>query len=343
MDHKIKLLADATLHNVALAFPAPFSLSFYDNNTPLQEQLQSNDILVCRSTLKVDEGLLKGSSIKLIASASSGVDHIDKTYLKTQNIPLFDAKGANADAVADYILANIAYLQLTHNIQGKKVGIIGMGAIGSLIANRLQLLGFDITPFDPWLDAYHKNPFESLYACDYISLHANVHEMQPYPSKKLLNKAFFKKLSPQTVIINAARGALIDEEALLEAEQPFIYCTDVYNHEPQINPKMVARATIATTHIAGHSIEAKQRAIFYLSQQIHKAYGLKEPSFPSLNQGSPTYSVNQNNWQKKILQHYNPSIETKYLKAALNKQDAFMQLRKAHLRHEWQLIIDGPQ
>ena len=107
----MKILADATLSNLDIAFPSPFQFFLYHNSEELSLLLSQADILLCRSTLKVDRTLLRYHCLQVVATASSGYDHIDVAYLKTQNISLMDANGSNAIAVGDYVLSVLAHLQ----------------------------------------------------------------------------------------------------------------------------------------------------------------------------------------------------------------------------------------
>src|SRR5690554_546410 len=100
----MKILADASLPGLLQAFPKPFQLTLYHELKEVPQLLSGKEILLCRSTLKIAEPLLKGHSLRYLATASSGTDHIDKAYLRANSIELFDAKGSNATAVADYVI-----------------------------------------------------------------------------------------------------------------------------------------------------------------------------------------------------------------------------------------------
>src|SRR5215216_4685059 len=250
MNHKIKLIADASLPALDLAFPTPFLLFKYKNEEELVAHLKNQEILLCRSSLKIDKAFLKESSLKTVATASSGVDHIDQDYLNHQGIRLVDAKGSNALAVADYILASLAYLQKEQGFKGKKIGIVGLGEVGTVVAKRLAYLGFHLSYYDPFVASFSQN-WKDILSSDLISLHANLHDKQPFPTRRLCNADFFAQLKPKAILINTARGEIVDEQSLLTANKDFIYCTDVFSHEPAIHEEVIARATIATPHIAG--------------------------------------------------------------------------------------------
>lgn len=340
MPTPVKILADATLPGLPDLFKPPFILTRYHNPDQLHDLLTNHDVLLCRSTLRVDAKLLANSSIQCVATASSGTDHIDSAYLKQRQIRLFDAKGSNARSVADYVVASLAALLQEGTLMGKLAGVIGVGEVGSRVVTRLRAIGFDVICFDPvkaQQDNHHVyGTLTDLFACDLICIHANLHESAPFPSKDLLDAAFLAQLKPYVTLINASRGEIVNEEALLAATKPITYCTDVYCNEPSIDPRIVAFSTLCTPHIAGHSIEAKQMAVVQISQQLHQHYGLTMPSVClPLSNDLPVSSL-EKKWPERVLDLYDPRLETNALKAAIDKQSAFLVQRKAHqYRHDF--------
>ncbi|MDF1827627.1 MAG: 4-phosphoerythronate dehydrogenase [Legionellaceae bacterium] len=338
----VNILADASLPHLDTLFKAPCHLTTYKNNDELLNALPHHDVLLCRSTLRVTADLLINSKLKCVATASSGVDHIDVEYLKTQNIKLFDAKGCNAEAVSDYVLSTLAYLDTQHKLPGMRIGIMGAGEVGSRVSTRLQALGFKVFLYDP--PKAHRNPafiscsLEAFTSCDVLCIHANLHNTQPHPTRDFLNAEFLQSLRPHTVIINAARGGMLDEQALLNSKHPITYCTDVYQAEPQINPEIIHRALICTPHIAGHSIEAKSDAVLHISKALHQYFKLKPPA--TLTYPKITLNSLDNSWQARALAHYNPIHETLKLKQAQDKHAEFINLRRAHHnRHNFSQYI----
>ncbi|STX43135.1 erythronate-4-phosphate dehydrogenase [Legionella donaldsonii] len=337
----MKILADATIPGLVQAFPQPFELTVYKEGENIAELLSGQDILLCRATLKVNEQLLKGHSLRYVATASSGTDHIDSAYLKMHAITLLDAKGSNAVAVADYVIATLAYLQRDHSFQGTKAGLIGVGEVGSKVKERLAAANMEVLCYDPPKSKRDTNFYSitltELADCDLICVHASLHEEPPYPSRNLINAALLKRLKPGCVIINASRGGIIDEKALLQTPS-VIYCTDVYNNEPFINPEIVNFSRLCTPHIAGHSIEAKYAAVFILSQKLHTCYDLSPPtmgSFLATTANLPPLPETQS-WQDCVLSLFNPVVETNLLKNSSNLAATFTELRKAHKnRHDF--------
>lgn len=337
----MNILVDATLPHVVELFGSPFRISLYKTPEEAHNLLPGHDILLCRSTLNVTAEFLAGSSIQCVATASSGVDHIDIDYLKNQGIRLLDAKGCNARAVADYVVATLARLYTNNLVLGNKAGVIGVGVVGSQVVRRLQAAGFEVICFDPLRETldtdYDYRPLADLQTCDLLCVHANLHNEPPYPSVNLLSTDFLSRLKPGTIIINAARGGIINEDALLTIKSPITYCTDVYLNEPAVNGKIIDFATLCTPHIAGHSIEAKSDAVVKISQQLHQHFGLTP--ITGLGNYSPVILPTVPNmlyWQDTILSIYDPFIDTQLLKSATDKARAFVIQRQAHKnRHDF--------
>lgn len=337
----MKILADASLPLLEVAFPPPFELSLYQNNAEVHELLNEHTILLCRSTLKVNQNLLQpAASLRYVATASSGHDHIDDLYLESQGIELLDAKGCNAKAVADYVITILAFLQTKHGFCGNKAGIIGLGAVGSEVKARLLTAGMHVFCYDPPKSKQEPQfvscELEAITECDLVCVHANLHEDAPFPSKNLLDASFLNQLKPGAALINAARGGLVNEAALLQTdEHKLLYCTDVYENEPAINSAIVKHALICTPHIAGHSIEAKQRAIGILSEKLHACYQLTSPTnLPFILKKRPLRLAA--NWQETLLSIYNPDYETQQLKQSTDLTKTFITLRHAHhTRHDF--------
>lgn len=332
----MKILADASLPHLDMLFQAPCHLATYTNQDELLSALlhDDHDVLLCRSTLHVTAELLSNSKLRCVATASSGVDHIDLDYLNTQNIQLLDAKGCNAEAVSDYVLSTLAYLDMHQKLPGKRVGIMGAGEVGSRVNARLHALGFEVLLYDPPKASINPDfiscSLEDFSSCDVLCIHANLHNTQPYSTQNFLNTEFLQSLKPNTVMVNAARGGMLDEQALLHIKHPITYCTDVYQSEPKINPEIISYATLCTPHIAGHSIEAKSDAVLHISQALHRAFKLRPPA--ALTYPKLTLDSSDDSWQARALAQYNPIHETLKLKQAYDKNAEFLNLRRAH-RH----------
>jgi len=336
----MKILADASLPGLVEAFPKPFELSTYLHANEIPNLLKDQQILLCRSTLQVNESLLKGHSLRYVATASSGTDHIDSLYLKNNAIELIDAKGSNAVAVADYVIASLAFLQKYKGFSGLKAGVIGVGEVGEKVVKRLAAAGMEVHSYDPLRSENDPHFFsctlDTITQCDLVCIHANLHDNPPYSSRNLFDKRLLNRLKPNAVIINASRGGIVNEEALLQQKKPIIYCTDVYYNEPDINPEIIRLATLCTPHIAGHSLEAKCEAVRMVSRKLHTRLHLSSPTFSEPAIEATNLSNTFKHWQDIALHLYNPFEETNFIKSANNLQQSFLNLRKAHQkRHDF--------
>lgn len=336
----MKIIADAALPDLSQAFPEPFKLSFYRNKEELKQNLNQQDVLLCRSTLKVNDELLGNSSLQYIATASSGIDHMDQDCLQARQIQLISAKGANATAVADYVIASVAYCKKKAWLNGKTAGIIGVGEVGSRVSQRLLAAGFKVLSYDPpkalLSPSFPSVSMEELFQCHLLCVHAHLHSDAPYPSKNLLNKDFFRRLNPGTVIINASRGGIVNEYELLRSKQALVYCADVYDNEPDVDKEVISCAASCTPHIAGHSLEAKFAAVALISRQLHEKAGLPPPVYAFPNNPPPLSIDHGQSWEDVVLSLYDPSLETQTLKQAEDLKESFIQLRKAHhFRHDF--------
>ncbi|OYV54744.1 MAG: hypothetical protein B7X00_01065 [Legionella sp. 21-45-4] len=333
----MKLLADSSLPFLN-CFESSFDVTLFSDETSLKANLEHHDILVCRSTLNVNQALLENASIQCVATASSGVDHIDIDFLETQGIALFDAKGCNARAVTDYILSSIAYLMQSGHVIESPIGIMGVGMVGRLVARQLEALHFKTRCYDP--PRMQREPgfvscsLDELIACNVILIHANLHRHHEWPTEHFINADFLNRLAPHSILINAARGNIVEESALLNANPSLIYCTDVYACEPNINPLIIARATLCTPHIAGHSIEGKLNAVKMLYHKLCERY--ERPLDASIQLSPQHLLAFSEPWPNQVLKAYSPINETQKLKTSRDKKSAFLNLRKAHSkRHEF--------
>ncbi|MGC1183462.1 NAD(P)-dependent oxidoreductase [Legionella sp.] len=343
----MNILADATLPGLEHAFPGPFRLTLYHHLDEVNQLISGQDILLCRATLKVTDELLKNHSLRYLATATSGKDHLDDKWLAAQNVQIIDAKSCNARAVADYVVSTLAYLDQYPLIQGNKAGIIGLGNVGTQVAARLQVAGFELLTYDPPKELRQPHVFQSclleeLYEVDLLCIHAELHDTPPHASRNLLDQQFFANLKPNCVIINAARGGIVNEESLLTSRQTLTYCTDVYLNEPNIDKRIIDKATLCTPHIAGHSLEAKYIAVAMISNSLHQILGLPSPQFAIPEMQHSFDLPHYKSWQKNVLSIYNPIKETVLLKEAINKESAFLKVRKNHKnRHDFHLYINA--
>lgn len=241
------------------------------------EMVENADALLVRSVTQVNEALLaKAKKLRFVGSATAGLDHVDQTALRNRGIAFYAAPGSNANSVVEYALAAIAAHSntLERLLAGARVGIVGQGYVGRLLLHRLQALGISCCCYDPWLDLDTSVTLEEVLACEVVSLHPSLHQRTPWPSYHLLNNASLAQLRQDVLLINASRGAVVDNKALatwLSLYPDAKVVLDVWEQEPTPDLTLVRQAFIATPHIAGYAYDAKLQATKYLAHKLRGA------------------------------------------------------------------------
>jgi erythronate-4-phosphate dehydrogenase len=226
------------------------------------------DVLLVRSVTRVDEGLLRGSRIRMLATATAGSDHVDVDYLESAGIAFADAPGSNAEPVVEYVLATM-FLHARDTgraLHEFTVGIVGCGNVGGRLADRLGALGVRCLINDPPLaERIGRQGLVSLelaLSADIVTLHVPLVETGRHPTRHILTAERLSRLKPGALFINASRGEVVNQAALATLagkRADLSLALDVWADEPRIDQDLVDRAFIATPHIAGYSYDAKLR------------------------------------------------------------------------------------
>jgi erythronate-4-phosphate dehydrogenase len=236
--------------------------------------------LFVRSTTRVDHALLENTNIRFVGSATAGIDHVDVDALRTRNITFASAPGSNAWAVAEYVMANI--LDLVPDLSTIRIGIVGVGNVGRRLAKAASRYGCSVVVNDPPLvDAglLHDDqpyPVRDLAAimstCDVITVHTPLTPSGPHPTVDLINADLLATTKRDAIIINAARGGIVDERALVERHRAghLTAVMDVYTNEPHIDPHTINSIERVTPHIAGYSLDAKRDSAAMVFAAYHR-------------------------------------------------------------------------
>jgi erythronate-4-phosphate dehydrogenase len=294
----MKIFADKDILAVENSFGSLGELHLFDGRKVKCDDLREADALLVRSITQVDHSLISGTKIRFVGTATSGTDHIDKKCLEEATIHFADAKGSNANAVVDYCFAVLSYavLHKDFDLENCTVGIIGAGCVGGLFARKLAELGISVRCFDPFLEALSGDnksdvpggffSLKEVLACNVISLHVPLTEEGKHPTKNLIGEAELELMSSGTILINACRGWVVEEEALkcaLAGGKELFCAFDVWAGEPEIDRDLLKLLAIATPHIAGYSKEAKSKATGMLSQAFKRFFGLEEHASQSVS------------------------------------------------------------
>lgn len=236
--------------------------------------VKNADVLLVRTRTQVDASLLEGSHVRMVCTATIGFDHIDTAYCESHGIRWMSCPGCNAQAVCDYIEEVLTEVRTKGTI-----GIVGVGHVGSLVAKMAERKSLKVLLNDP-PKGIGVSLDEIAAQCDIITFHVPLDETTYH----LCDASFLAQCRPDALIINAARGGVVDEKALLASGHPFIL--DTWEKEPNIDPEVVAHAQLVSMHIAGYSLEGKRNASQMCLNAIGEQFGL-----PSINLQSSIYHL----------------------------------------------------
>ena len=313
------------------------------------EQVSDADVLLVRSVTKVNQALLAhNSQLKFVGSATIGTDHIDHAYLAARNVPFASAPGCNATSVGEYVFNALLELAEKYGaeLREQTVGIVGAGNTGSAVAHCLNAWGVKVLLCDPPLaakgDSREFVDIDTLIAqSDAISFHVPITHEGEHATYHLLNAARLGRMKSNAWLINASRGEVVDNHALLARLQKaaFPVVLDVWEGEPKPMAELVPLVDIATPHIAGYSLEGKALGTFMLYQRLCEL--LNTPVTKSLADLLPrawyqTLSVQQTPNQAELLRLcrfvYDLRDDDRQFRKIHQIADGFDNMRKKH-RH----------
>lgn len=275
----MKILADQNMPLVEEYFADLGSVTRFDGRNAKPEQIEDVDILLTRSVTKVNAELLQyAKKLKFVGTATIGIDHIDTELLDKKDIAFSSAPGCNAIAVAEYVISALyAYAQETStSLQGKTLGIVGVGNIGQCLREKLQGSGINLLLCDPI--KFENGELEEhielddlLTQSDIVSFHVPLVKTGKHKTLHLIDSARIAKLKDNMLVINACRGEVIDNQALLQALQAgkqLELVLDVWENEPNILTELLHFVRYSSVHIAGHTLEGKARGTQMLYQKV---------------------------------------------------------------------------
>ncbi|WP_090123832.1 4-phosphoerythronate dehydrogenase PdxB [Kosakonia arachidis] len=319
---------------------------------PLSE-LADADALMVRSVTKINEALLQGTGIKFVGTATAGTDHVDEGYLQQAGIGFSAAPGCNAIAVVEYVFSSLLMLAEREGfaLKDRTVGIVGVGNVGGRLQARLEALGIRTLLCDPpRADRGDDGDFRSLdelvREADVLTFHTPLFREGPYKTLHLADNALLARLKPGTILINACRGPVVDNAALLQrlqAGQALHVVLDVWEPEPDLNVELLQRVDISTSHIAGYTLEGKARG----TTQVFEAYSefigkrtqvsldtlLPAPEFGRITLHGP---LDQSTLKRLVHLVYDVRRDDALLRKVAGMPGEFDKLRKNYLeRREW--------
>lgn len=261
----MKIIVDENIVFASEAFSKFGDVMLVDGRSLTNKDVKEAEVLIVRSITHIDEELLAGSKIQFVGTATIGTDHIDLEYLQKRNITFADAKGCNADSVAEYVFTALLKVASNNNItlNKKTIGVVGIGNIGSRVVRIAESFGMKVLKNDPPLEraGVGKNyvGLNEILKADIVTFHVPLSFEGVDKTYHLLNKENLKLVKDNAIIINTSRGSVIDNTSLLQEtkKKKLFLINDVWEDEPFINLDLLAMTKIASAHIAGYSFEGK--------------------------------------------------------------------------------------
>ena len=321
----MQIIIDKGIPFLQGVFPSEIEVKFLSPEEITSESVRKADALFVRTRTRINKELLHGSQVRFVATATIGFDHIDQDYCREAGIHWVSCPGCNAQAVCDYVEEAIASFNSSpsrgRSGGGFTIGIVGYGHVGKLVAQMAERKGYKVLLSDPPLGiGMSLNELAPL--CDVLTFHTPLTHEGEHPTYHLCNADILRLCKPNALIINAARGGIIDEQALLSTLNTqhstlnYKVAIDCWENEPLLNQALLEKVDLASFHIAGYSIEGKMRASEMCLQAFCEFFSL--PILSINKKLVPLHGDSEFGWLKRI---------SDQLKA---QPEQFEQLRKSY-------------
>lgn len=306
------------------------------------DDVRDADALIVRTRTRCDETLLAGSRVSFVATATIGFDHIDTAYMERAGIEWTNCPGCNAGSVAQYLRSVMILLRREKGIIAEEttIGVVGCGHVGTKVAAAAREEGLRVLLCDPPREDRGEQGFVAMdiieRECDIITFHVPLTRHGRHATYHLADRSFFSRLSRRPVIINTSRGAVADNDALLDAimqNKVRDAVIDTWEDEPSINRGLLERAWIATPHIAGYSADGKTNADNMVIEALCRHFNLP-PQPPVMPPPLPLEPIIPTDKDLMRLALYNPLDDSRRLK---EHPENFERLRGEYplRREEW--------
>ncbi len=280
----MKILIDDKIPYIRGAFESVAEVIYLPGSKTTPEVAKDADAIVTRTRTICNEKLLAGSSVKFIATATIGYDHIDTDYCDSNGIAWTNSPGCNSKSVEQYIASTLMVLAEKNgwNLSEKCIGVVGVGNVGSKVARISEIFGMKVLLNDPPRErAEGSDKFVSLETiqneADIITLHVPLNIKGEDATFHLTDNDFLAKLKRKPVLINSCRGEVTETNAVknaLKSGQISAFVCDCWENEPDLDLELLSLTEIATPHIAGYSKDGKATGTLMSVHAISKYFGL---------------------------------------------------------------------
>jgi len=280
----MKIVIDDKIPYIKGALEPYAEVIYLPGNKTTSEVVKDTDALITRTRTICNYELLNNSTVKFIATATIGFDHIDTDYCKKAGIEWMNAPGCNAESVNQYIASALFSWSMKKRIDlaGLTIGIVGVGNVGSRVAKTCEILGIRTLLNDPPRErAEGSDKFVSLdkiqKEADIISFHVPLNMDGEDATYHMVNDAFIKKLEKKALIINTCRGEVFDTITIKKAIKSNSIAgaiIDCWEGEPNLDRELLKMVDYGTPHIAGYSKDGKANGTKMSVQAISRFFNL---------------------------------------------------------------------
>lgn len=275
----MKIVADRHIPFLEGVFEPYAEVVYIDGRAITHDDIVDADALVIRTRTRCNAALLDGTRVRMIATATIGTDHIDLDYCREKGIEVHNAEGCNAGGVMQYVFSAIYGVAARKSIKidNMTIGIVGVGHVGSKVEAMARYLGLDVLLCDP--PRAEKEGPDAFCSLDYLLANSHVvtmHVPLDETTRKMADEEFFRMMQPGAIFINASRGEVVDDDALVQAIPKLgAVVIDTWNNEPDVNADLIEMVDIATPHIAGYSYQGKQNGTASAVQSVARRFGIE--------------------------------------------------------------------
>ena len=280
----MKIIIDNKIPYIKGALEPFAEVVYLPGNLTTRELVRDADALVTRTRTLCNKEVLEDSSVKFIATATIGFDHIDTQFCRAAGIEWVNSPGCNAESVNQYISSALFSYAIQKNIdlKGKTIGIVGVGQVGSRVAKTCEILGMNVLLNDPPRERREgSSPFVSVQAiqqqADIISFHVPLNMEGIDRTWHMVDEPFLNNLQERPLIINTCRGEVFDSEAVIQAigaGNISGMIIDCWENEPELDLRLLDLADFGTPHIAGYSRDGKANGTRTSVRAISKFFSL---------------------------------------------------------------------
>lgn len=274
----MKIVADENIPQVLEAFGELGEVELLPGRQIARKHLLDCQCLLVRTVTQVNQNLLHDTPVEFVGTVTIGTDHVDPDTLKNNQIAFANAAGCNAEAASEYVISGLFALSGRKGFDpfNLKAGIIGCGNVGSRLVQKLEALGIETLVNDPPLGA-SIDLDTILSECNFISLHVPLTRDGEHPTWRLLDRTRLQSLTRGCILVNTARGPVIDNTALIEIldqRSDLTIFLDTWENEPGISRRLLEKVDLATPHIAGYSVEGRLRGTQMILDAACEHFGL---------------------------------------------------------------------